>query len=593
MGELSSNEKIQESSSADRLDSWKEIAAHLNRDVTTAQRWEKREGMPVHRHLHDKRGSVYAFEFELDAWMKGRRAQLGDQADEIDSNRLLEPESEEDARAGWRSSRWLIAGSAALLFLIAVSYLLMRGQAESPAKAKISSVAVLPLKNLSGDPAQEYFADGMTEAVIGRLCVIRGLRVISRTSVMRYKDTKASVPEIARALNVDALVEGSVIRDGGSVRVTIQLIRGATDDHFWSQTYDREMKDVLSLQSDLAQAIAQRVEVTVTGEEQGRIIASRSVAPEVYESYLKGQFGKHNTRNEIEQNIAYFQDAIQKDATFAPAYVGLATAYNDLGTVFIGEPPGDVRPKVITSARKALELDPTSADAQVLLADMQQLEWRWADAETGYRRALELKPNDTAVQYGLSQWLLCQGRTDDALNYARRARELDPVGSVGLQEGWILFVGRRYDEAVRQLRSVLALHPDDAAAHWTMGFVLVANGKPNEAVSELEKARTLSGGSPAVIGVLIRAYAHAGNRAEALRLLDELKRRRQYGYVPAGAFVNAYLGLDDREQAFIWLEQAFKERSNILQFLKVHPFFDPVRDEPRFRDLLHRVGLDA
>jgi tetratricopeptide (TPR) repeat protein len=431
----------------------------------------------------------------------------------------------------------------------------------------------------------------MTEALIGRLSGIHDLRVISRTSVMHFKDTQLSLPEIARTLGVDAIVEGSLIREGGRVRVNAQLIRGATDEHFWSEAYDRELGDALTLESEVAQSIAQRVEVTVTGGERTRLVAARHVSPEVYESYLKGRSAKSNNRVELEKSIAYFEEAIRKDATFAPAYVGLANAYEALDTIFIGASPDEVRPKVISAARKALELDPGLAEAHVMLADMQQAQWHWVEAEAEYRRALELNPNDAAAQVGLAEWLMCQGRTEEALAWSRQARELDPLGWAGTSIGVILFHARRYDESIHELRSVLAVRPDDAWTLWILGWVLIANGQSEEAIPILEKVVSISDRSPGVIGVLVTAYAHAGRRADSLRLLGELKRRQQVGYIPAAAFVNAYLGLGDYNQAFAWLERAYQEHSYMLKFLKVLPFFDPVRGDPRFADLLHRVGL--
>jgi TolB-like protein/tetratricopeptide (TPR) repeat protein/DNA-binding winged helix-turn-helix (wHTH) protein len=488
--------------------------------------------------------------------------------------------------------RVLLGGAAVLALFTIILALYRSGAAKRTTHPAINSLAVLPLKNLSGDPGQEYLADGMTEALIGYLSRIHDLRVISRTSAMLFKDSPLSVPEIAKTLRVDAIVEGSVIREGSRIRVHAQLIRAATDEHFWSETYDRELRDVLALQSDVAQSIARKVEVTVTGEEHERLTAARPVSPEVYESYLKGRFAKSNNRAEIEESIAYFEEAIRKDATFAPAYVGLADAYDNLGLVFIGVPPGEVRPKVIAAARKALELDPELAEAHVLLADVYQKTWRWSDAEAEYKRALELKPNDASAHFGFASWLLCRGRTEEALAWAQRAQELDPLGAIGNGTGGILFYARRYDEAVHELRSALAVRPDNAMALWYLGFVLTAKGQPEEAIPVLEKAASISDRSPGVIGVLVRAYAHAGRRHDALRLLAELKRRRQAGYIPAAAFVNGYLGLGENDEAFAWLERAYQEQSNILQFLKVHPYFDPLRDDPRFKDLLRRVGLD-
>ena len=604
MGQPSPDMMASQKTSDRRLNSWKEIATYLNRDVTTVQRWEKREAMPVHRHVHDKRGSVYALVPELDAWLQSRRPAL--QADpeaeeqEAKEQKPAAPaeekaEVEDDYRRGARRRLrgWLAPAAVGVLALLAVGYVLYRGRIGNPSQAKIRSLAVLPLKNLSADPTQEYLCDGMTDALIDRLSRIHNLRVISRTSVMRFKNPQLSVPEIARLLHVDAIVEGSVMRQGDRIRVTAQLIRGATDEHFWSETYDRDLRDVFAVQSELAQSIAKKVQVTATGEEQQRLTAARSVAPEVYESYLKGRFAyeKSNKRVEIEESIGYFDRAIRIDPSFAPAYVALANAYSDLGTVFVGVSPDLTRPKVINAAQKALELEPDLGEAHVLLANVRQEQFQWTEAEAEYRRALELNPNDADAHAGLALWLLCQGRTDEAVAWALRGRELDPLAASGGNIGWILFQSRRYDESIHELRSTLAVHPANATALLFLGFALTANNQPADAIPVLEKARSLSNGSPAATGVLIRAYAHAGRRTDALRLLAELQKRSKSGYIPAGAFVNAHLGLGDNEQAFIWLEQAFKEKSNILQFTKTHPFFDPLRADPRFKDLARRVGL--
>jgi len=471
---------------------------------------------------------------------------------------------------------------------------LSRKGAKPTAHSPIRSLAVLPLQNLSGDPTQDYLADGMTESIIGRLSAIRELRVISRTSVMRFKDTKLSVPEIARQLNVDAIVEGSVIHAGNRIRVHAQLIRAATDAHFWSESYDRELKDLLSLQSEVAQSIADKVEVTITGPERQRLASVAPVAPGVYENYLKGRFAlqRSNNRADTEKSIAYFQQAIEKDPSFAPAYLGLFDAYFYLSTIFIGARPEEVRPKAMAAAQKALQIDPQSADAHLSMAIMQRVQWQWAEAETEFRHALELNPNSAAASNGLAHWLAIQGRSDEAVAWIHRGRELDPFEVSATEVSWILFLSHRFPEAVVEARSGVALQPDDPGNLWYLGYALIANGQPEEAIPPLEKALAISDRSPGVIGVLIRAYAHAGRRADALRLLAELKQRQKSGYIPAAAFVNAYLGLDENEEAFAALEQGYKEHSNILQFLKVHPHFDPIRNDPRFRDLVHRVGLD-
>ncbi len=580
----------------DQLDSWKEIAAYLGRDVTTVQRWEKREAMPVHRHLHDKRGSVYALAPELDAWLQSRKQRLGrEQAEQEPAPKAPVQEEVGHGRRARLPTRIRMAlGGVGVLGLLAAAYVLSQVRAGNAAQPKIRSLAVLPLKNLSGDPTQEYLSDGMTEALIGRLSRMHDLRVISNTSVMRFKNPQLSVPEIAKILHVDAIVEGSVIRQENRIRVTAQLIRGSTDEHFWSETYDRDLRDVFAVQAELAQAIAEKVEVTVTGEEHRRLTAARSIAPEVYESYLKGRsaYDKANSRAAIEESVDYFQHSIELDPKFAPAYLGLAAAYHELGTVSVGAPPEQTRPRAASAARRALELDPDLAEAHVLLGTLQQEQFHWADAEAEYRRALELEPNDADAHAGLSFWLLSQGRTDEALAWQQRAREIDPLEQAGGGIGWILFQSHRYDQSIRELRSSLAVDPNDSGVLTFLGFALIANNQPGNAIPVLEKAISISKGSPAAIGVLIRAYALAGRRADALRLLAELQKDRKAGFVPAGAFVNAYLGLGDYDQAFVWLEQAYKEQSNILQFLKTHPYFDPIRADPRFADLVRRVGLN-
>ena len=563
-----------------RLDSWKEIAAYLKRDERTVRRWEA-EGLPVRRKVHKKQASVYAYKGEIDTWWDaGQHLEL---AEPVDSRKGLALK----ALAG------LVTASLILIVALNVSRIRdwLRGNvATAPA---IKSIAVLPLKNLSGDPTQEYLADGMTEELIGRLAGIRNLRVISRTSVMHFKDTQLSVPEIAKTLRADAVVEGSVMREGSRIRVHAQLIRGPTDEHFWSETYDRDLRDVLALQSDVAQAIAQRVEVTVSGSERHRLVAVRPISPEVYENYLKGRFAlaKSNSRTNIEESIAYFNEAIRKDPTFAPSYVGLANAYSDLATVFVGGVAKQERPRAILAARQAVQLDPELVEAHVLLADIAQQQWRWAEAESEYQRVLDLSPNNAAAYSALAYWLVSQGRTEEAVTACRRGREIDPIAVPGSDLAWMLFYARRYNDAVNEARSVLGVTPDDAFAGWILGFALIANHHPQEAVTVLEKAVSASDRSPAIVGLLVHAYAQAGHRADALGLLEELKRRRRTGYVPAAALILAYLGLGEYDQAFLWLQEAYKEQSNILQFLKVHPFFDPVRDDPRFKDLLRRIGL--
>ena len=562
-----------------RLESWKEIAAYLGRDVTTVRRWEKREGLPVRRLRHIKLGSVYAYTAELDSWRNNRASGASSGGTDAPSA----------ARPAARTVPVVALALVGFALTGGVAWFLRDGATTPP--ASVRSLAVLPLENFSGNEAQDYLADGMTEALITRLSAIHGLRVISRTSVMQFKGTRKPVSAIAKELRVDAVVEGSVLRSGSQIRINIQLIRGATDEHLWSKTYDRELRDVLALQSEVAHGIASEIETTITGKGKKGLVAPRRVSPDVYESYLKGRFALHkNSRDGLFEAVALFERAIDEDPTFAPAYAGLATAHNRLGTVFYGEPP-EANAKVMAAVEKALELDPELVEARVVLADMLQKDWQWAEAESEFKRALESNPSDALAHVGFAHWLLCQGRTQEALAWAERGRELDPLALIGTDMGWFLFHTRRNDEAIRELQSVLAVEPENPRALWFLGFALIEAFRSDEAITTLERVADISDRRPAVLGVLVRAYAHAGHRREALQVLDELHRMNQAGYVPAAAFVNAYLGLGDSERAFAWLERASRERSNILQFLKVHPVFDPLRSDPRFAEFLRRANL--
>jgi len=493
-------------------------------------------------------------------------------------------------RHGRRLRLVLSLGLAAVVFAAAIFLSLAPPGTSRSFAAPIKSLAVLPLENLSGDPGQEYLADGMTEALVGRLSGIHDLRVSSRTSVMRFKQTQLSLPEIAKMLQVDAVVEGSVIRAGGRIRVHAQLIRGATDEHFWSEEYDREVQDILALESDVARSIAEKV--AVTGQERTRLVAARRVSPEAYESYLKGKLGPQHNQAEIEERLANFADSINKDPAFAPAYVGLAKSYIQVQDISVGAPPAEIRPKAVSALRRALELDPELAEAHAYLAEMYQKQWKWAEAEAEFQRALGLKPNDATAHRGYADWLACQGRTEEALARAKRGRELDPVEYADIV-AWHSLLARHYDEAVREYRSALALHPDSASVAWGLGFALIVVDQPAQAIPLLQTAVSTMKRSPGSLSMLATAYARAGNRSEALRLIDELQRRRQNGYVPAGAFIDPQLALGDYDQAFFWCDQAFQEQSAILQWIKVSPLFDPVRGDPRFKDLVRRVGLDS
>jgi TolB-like protein/Flp pilus assembly protein TadD len=570
----------------ERLDSWKDIASYLKRDISTVQRWERRESMPVYRHQHDHRGSVYAIRSELDRWIASRSIAVGSAG----SVELSDAAAAQPTRSGPQHRSWRPVAAAAVVLALGFGVSRVLRPAQGP--PGIRSIVVLPLQNLSGDDSQEYFADGMTEAVIGSLTSIRGLRVISRTSAMQFKGTHQSVPEIARKLSVDAIVEGSVIRAADRVRVHVQMIRGQTDEHVWSATYDRELRDVLTLETQIAFAIARQVQITVTAEDDGRTVP-RAVAADVYDNYLRGRFAlNRNTRAGATESIGYFEAALAADPSFAPAYAGIASAYTDLGLVlFGGGPPREARPKAIAAARNALALDPNLIEAHVRLGDALQKDWQWKEAEAEFQRAVQLAPNSAVANAMFARYLICRGRFDEAIAAAEKARSLDPLALRAEHLGWVLFMSRRYKEAIRAIEDVLATRPDDATALWELGFARLLDGQPRPAIEALERAADITNRGPAVLGVIVHAYAAAGRSFDASRTLDELHHRQASEYVPAAALVNAYVGLRDPDQTLFWLERSITEGSTIVQYLAVHPAFDFIRSDPRFAGLARRVGL--
>jgi TolB-like protein/DNA-binding winged helix-turn-helix (wHTH) protein/Tfp pilus assembly protein PilF len=478
------------------------------------------------------------------------------------------------------------------LVLAAIAYAWYTREKPRPA---ISSLMVLPLENLSGDPVEEYFADGMTDALIGDLAQLGGLHVISRTSSMHYKGTKKSLPQIAGEINVDAVVEGTVQRSGDRVVVRAQLIHAATDRHLWVQTYTRDVRDVLDLQSEIAQAVAREVRIQLTPGEQARFTARRPVQPKAYDNYLQGRYLYWNKRTEENLNkaIELFQNAIKEDANYAPAYVGLADCYNALSVVQISAlPPIEGRRRAEEAATKALELDSGLAEAYTALGYINHYNWNWSAAEQHFKRALELNPSYANAHNFYASYLMSRGRIDESIAASNRARELDPFSlAINVQRGFLLENARRYGEAIEQLRAVTAMDPNHYQAYWSLGHTYAANGQFAEAVAAAEKAVQLSDRAPGALGILGLAYGLAGRKAEALRIANELLELNKTRYVTPAALVNVYLGLDDKEQAFVWLEKAFQERSNYVAYLKVFPIVDPIRSDRRFADLVEKVGL--
>jgi TolB-like protein/DNA-binding winged helix-turn-helix (wHTH) protein/Tfp pilus assembly protein PilF len=450
------------------------------------------------------------------------------------------------------SGFFVAAGLTVFALLVLFSLTGSRRRREQPAGGtKIRAIAVLPLANLSGDINQEFFADGMTEALIGRLSTLRDVRVVSRTSVMQFKQSRKPVPAIARELNVDAVVEGAVLRSAERVRISVRLIRGGTEEKVWSNVYERKINDVLGLQSELALAITRQIEGRLAGGLTAFPAASRSVAREVYESYLKGRFQlNRRDRAAVEESIRHFERAIAGDPGFAPAFSALGNAYIELATAFTaGSPVSDSWQKAAAAARKALELDPASSEGHTVLAAALERNWEWDEAEKGHRRALDLDPNNPLALDNLGALLVIRGRPEEGIELTRHARTIDCLNLRRFSRlGWLLYQARRYDEAARELRTALTIDPNHRESRWFLGFVLVEQQRYEEAIQTLEQASSRPERISAELGILAAAYARAGQPAEALRIVGELMRRRRERYVPPAPFVMAYAGLADYEK---------------------------------------------
>jgi len=454
----------------------------------------------------------------------------------------------------------------------------------------IHSLAVLPLENLSGDPQQQYFADGMTEELTTELSQVRSLRVVSRTSAMRYKGTQKSVPEIARELNVDAVVEGSVEREGDRIRITAQLVQGPTDTHLWAKGYERDFRDSLRLQDEIAQAIVDEVQLKLTPQEQARFTRNDVIDPEAHEDYLRGLFylNLHNGPDE-QKAIALFQAAIKKDPAYAAAYASLADSYRAL--IFNSNvAPMDGLPQSEAAAKRALEIDDQLAEAHVSLAtNLADYDWNWAGAEREFQTALRLNPNSSIAHANHAHFLRQEGKIEESIREGRRAVELDPVSAQGsFLLAQSLYEARRYDEAVSQLRKTLDLEPRFWPAHLYLGKTLAEQGQFQEAVEELKKAGDFTAEPYATIGYV---YGRMGRAADARKVIADLQEQSKKGYVAPTNFAKIYIGLGDKDQAFTWLEKGYQQRDFWLTFLKGDPVFDSLRSDPRFQDLVRRIGL--
>jgi TolB-like protein/tetratricopeptide (TPR) repeat protein len=492
-----------------------------------------------------------------------------------------------------RHPKLIVSLSAGVLVtLAAVGYWVSHRAAAAPGAApRIQALAVLPLVNLSGDPAQEFLADGITEALIADLAQIGALRVISRTSVMQFKNSKKLLTEIARQLKVDAVVEASVLRSGNRVRITAELI-DASDRQLWAKTYERNLDDVLDLQNEVGRAIAGEIQAKVTPREQSRLARSPKVNPGAVEAYLNCRFYWNKlTVDSIVKSIEYCQQAIKLDQNYGEAYAALAIDWKELA--YLGAvSSAEVRPKVIEAVTKALQIDDTLAEAHVALASLKAQEWDWAAAETEIKKAIGLNPGLAHAHQAYSDELRHRGRVEESIAEARRGLDLDPVAALaneGLADAYKS--ARQYDRAIEQYLTTLGLYPDQASARNSLGWCYVYEGMYDQGIEEIQKSLKGYGETPNTSDELAYIYAVRGQKSKARQILARLQNLAKRAPVGPDHFVLIYAGLGKNDEALSWLEKAYQRHSQMMWWLKVDPRFDDLRPNPRFQELMRRVGL--
>ncbi len=532
---------------SERLDSWKEIASYLGRDVRTVQRWERTEGLPVNRHLHQAQHTVYAFKSKIVVWMNERRI-------------LSEP--------------------------------------TAPPPLSVTArrcLAVLPFENLGGDAEQEYFSDGLTEEMVVQLGRLRPdkLGVIGRTTMMQYKNTQQSIAEIGRELGVDYLLEGSVRRADHRVRITAQLIQVNDQTQLWADSYERPIEDILAIQIGVAKRIARSLAMELLPEQRPELTRTSTANAAAHDSYLRGLY-LWNTRSEdgFLKAIEYFQRAVSRDPEYAEAHVGLAVCYVTLGW-YCALPTVDAYRRATSAATRALALDEGLAEAHTALGYAKHLyEWNWEVIEAEHRRALELNPSHVTAHQWYALFLAAMQRFDEALAQMRRAIELDPLSLViNAHLGWLLYFLRQNDRAIQQLEKTVEMEPKFEVSRYFLGFAYEQKGMYAEAIESLRMSYELSGRHPGALAGLIHACGRAGRDAEARGFLKELKGIQEHRHVSPYFFALAYTGCGQKDLAFKWFEKALDDRTGWLVNLNVEPGLDPIRSDPRFRDLIHRVGL--
>lgn len=459
-------------------------------------------------------------------------------------------------------------------------------------------LAVLPFQNLSSDPEQDYIVDGLTEEVITRLGRLdpERLAVIARSSAVAYRGTKKAAAQVGRELQADYILEGSVHHAGERVRISTRLIQSRDGTHLWAQSYDRELSGIFEVQSEVAHAVADQIQLAITPQHQAGIAASRPANQDALEAYLRGRyFWNKRTQQALIKGVAYFREAIEKDPNYASAYSGLADSYIVLGTtLYAALPPKEAMPQAKSAAQKALTIDPTLVEAHTSVAFARfYFDWDWAAAETEFRRAIELNPNYSAAHQWYALLLAAVGRRGEALAQAKKGQELDPVSqTTNAIMGRILYYAGQHREAIERLQRTVELNPDSVASRVLLGLAYERNSNFEEAIAAFQTAADLSERTHSLtLGLLGQAYAITGNTRVAIRILEEVDALSKQVYVSPMTIALIHAGLRNNDEAFRWLEKAYEERSAWLVHLRDEPVFDTLRSDPRFADLVRRVGL--
>jgi TolB-like protein len=544
----------------DRLDSWKEIASYLRRDVRTVQRWEKKEGLPVYRHLHDKLGSIYAYRNELTEWFTTRQ----------------------------QSGATLASGN----------------RDEAPAdKIKL---AVLPFGNLSGAKGDDYFSDGLTEEMITQITRLRAseLAVIARTTAEHYDSSSKSLDQMKKDLGVGYVLEGKVRRGGNRVRITAQLIQLKDQTQLWAETYERDLSDVLSVQADIAEAIAREINLALNLSQSTRLSDLQKgrgqVQPAAYDAYLKARYNLHQmTPVAISKSIKDFEEATFAEWHYAPAFAGLASAYALLAIApFDFLPPHEAMPAAEKAARRALDIDNKCAEAHTALALVNHhYHWKWKEAEAGYELAIELNPDHADTHLWYSWLLLALGRRDAAFDEIEQTmsivQETDPhrLVAVHTTRAAAYYFGREYQRAVDECEKAKQLDPKYFMLHFIAGRAYMRLNEHAKAIAHLKQARTETGEMPLMDAALGLAYAVSGKKTETIKLAEAFKAAAKKRYIPPTYFGMLFAGLGDKDKAMMWLQKAYDDRADGLTWLNVEPMLDDVRSDPRFQELIRRIGL--